>query len=480
MNWDRADPTGALRADNLVWFVIWAFGLIEPNTPFKYGKHIGLICDELEKVTRGELVTEADEGEYQMLIINVPPGHMKSLLVSVFWPVWTWIRHPGRRFVNTAYREPLALRDADRARELIRHPEFQALFGDCFSIRKDQDTARRYTNTEGGYRYSCAVAGIMGEGGDYVILDDPHNVEQAESDDVRNDTVRRIRLALPTRVRSPIGAVVCIMQRLHELDFVGVSLKEDRNKIRIVCLPARYESDHPNLYELDPRTEDGELLNPELFSDGRVRGLEQTLGQYGAAGQLQQRPAPREGGMFKREWFNVLDREPKGVRWVRAWDFAASKDERAARTASVKMGTYKRDGEQRYIIGNAFADHLSPGQVRAKLKSTATSDGLGVMIDIPQDPGQAGKAQVKQFVAMLAGYNVRYSPESGDKIQRADAFAAQAEAGFVDILPGEWQSDYLDELSAFWYGRYADQVDASSRAFHRLLNPEARFGRHRG
>lgn len=479
IDWERFDPEGSLRADSLIYFVIWAFGLIEPHTAFKYGPHIAIVCDELEKVTKGELEIDAKDGQTPMLVINVPPGHMKSLLVSVFWPVWTWIRHPGRRFVNTAYREALALRDADKARELIRHPEFQALFGDCFRIRKDQDTARRYTNEDGGYRYSCAVAGIMGEGGDYVILDDPHNVEQAESDDVRNEVVRKLRLALPSRVRSPAGAVVCIMQRLHELDFVGVTLDKDPESTRIVCLPARYEHDHPFVFDGDVRDE-GDLLYPELWNEGRLAGLEKTLGSYGSAGQLQQRPAPREGGMFKRDWFNVIDSPPGGIRWVRGWDLAATADEQAARTAGVKMGKYKRDGDWRWCVAHSVIAQETPGGVEKLLQRTARQDGHNTTQDLPQDPGQAGKSQIKRLVGLLSGYSVKWSPESGDKVTRADAFAAMAEAGCVDIVRGDWNDPYLDELCAFYYGRFADQVDASSRAFHRLENPELRFGRTRG
>ncbi len=479
IDWQAFDPEGALRADCLDYFVIWAFGLIEPHTQYAHGPHISIICDELEKVTKGELEIEAKDGQTPMLVINVPPGHMKSLLVSVFWPVWTWIRRPGKRFVNTAYREALALRDADKARELIRHPEFQALYGDCFAIRKDQDTARRYTNEDGGYRYSCATAGIMGEGGDFVILDDPHNVDQAESDDVRNEVVRKLRLALPSRVRSPTGAVVCIMQRLHELDFVGVTLDKDPESTRIVCLPARYEHDHPFVFPGDKRAE-GELLYPNLWNEGRLAGLEKTLGSYGSAGQLQQRPAPREGGMFKRDWFNIIDSRPQNVRWVRGWDLAATKDEKAARTAGVLMGRYRRHGEDRYVVAHVALTQDTPGKVEALVKRTAKQDGHAVTVDLPQDPGQAGKAQIKRYVSLLRGYSVKWSPESGDKIQRADAFAAQAEAGSVDIVRGDWNEKYLDELAGFYYGRFADQVDASSRAFHRLENPELRFGRTRG
>ncbi len=455
---------------SLYRFIKWAWPLVDP-APFVDSKHIWIVCKYLEAVTMGEI---------PKLAINIPPGHQKSLTVSVFWPVWTWLLKPGRRFMNTSYRGDLALRDADRSRDLIRHPVFQEEFGDRFKLRKGQDIKSRYANDQRGYRFSTAIAGIMGEGGDYVVLDDPHNVETAESDGVRDETVRKIRLALPTRVRSRDGAVVLMMQRLHSRDFCGVVFAQEEGWVH-VCLPARFDPTHPFLMPPtiqltsgrvlpgDWRTEEGELLWPELFGEERLSLLENALGSYGVAGQLQQLPVPREGGLFKRAWFDgkfvdVSD-VPIGVT-VRGWDLAAGDNAAADYSASCKI----RKAEGNYYIMHAARFKREPLKVKQEMKRLAEQDGHAVQVNFPQDPGQAGKSQRQDLVANLDGFNVRYSPESGDKVTRAEGLSAQAEGGNVYLVRDDWNDPFLDEICMFPGGENDDFMDAASRAYHALKN----------
>jgi predicted phage terminase large subunit-like protein len=455
--------------ESLYPFINWAWNKVDP-VQFLPNWHVGQICEYLEAATTGEI---------GKLIINVPPGHQKSLTVGVFWNAWVWLKHPERRFMFTSYAGDLALRDADRTRNLIRSPEYQELFGHRFQLRRGQDTKGRYENTHKGYRYSTAIAGIMGEGGDHVVLDDPHNVQVAESETVREETIRLINLALPTRQRSKTGSTVVIMQRLHERDFTGHALGDDG--WTHLCLPARFETDHPHrsrtitlpsgrILPGDERTVDGELLFPDLFPESRIKDLEDTMGTYGAAGQLQQRPVPREGGLFKREWFaeQMVDSAsvPKGGVWVRGYDLAGSTRKTSPYTAAVKL--YKHNN----IIYVFHVERYkgTPAVVDLAMKARAKLDGKTVTIDIPQDPGQAGKAQVRAIAQNLAGWTVRSSPESGSKEQRADPFASQCECGNVFIVRGSWNDEYLDELCMFPGGTYKDQVDATSRAFGRLLS----------
>ena len=293
----RVRAERARRGLGLHDFIEAAWSEVDP-APLVLGRYTRTLCWVLEQVLKGRI---------KRLIINVPPGHMKSLTVSVFWPAWAWLMRPQVRFAFSAYRGDLALRDADRSRDLIRSPFYQELLmgrpSQWALLRAGQDTKSRFANNQGGYRFSSAVAGIMGEGGDIVVLDDPHNVEQAESDTVRDETVRKIRLALPTRVRSKTGAIVIIMQRLHPLDLTGVFLDEEGELWTHLCLPARFEPSwigddgqrhgHPHPCPFDWRTEPGELLFPELFPATRLEEPETGLTEYGVPGQLQQRPHPR-------------------------------------------------------------------------------------------------------------------------------------------------------------------------------------------
>jgi predicted phage terminase large subunit-like protein len=230
----------------------------------------------------------------------------------------------------------------------------------------------------------------------------------------------------------------------------------------------------------DPRTRDGELLFPERFPEAQVAELEKTLGSYASAGQLQQRPAPRGGGLFKRHWFDTVDALPAGCRFVRGWDLAATEDANAAATAGVLMA---RAPDGRFIIADVVREQLSPAGVQDLLRRTAAQDDAAygsVRGSIPQDPGQAGKAQVKFLLTQtLLGRDYHASPETGDKETRALPLAAQAEAGNVSILKGPWNAGFLDEISTFPVGKWKDQVDAATRAFSELVEQKSWYDREK-
>src|SRR6266849_2240648 len=177
----RAKVDRELATRSLGEFVRQAWLIIEPLTPFVPGWHIDAICDHLEAITRGEL---------RNLLINVPPRHMKSLLVSVLWPAWEWIAHPERRWLYSSYASSLSIRDSVKCRRLIDSPWYRRLWGDRFRLTTDQNTKTRFDNDRSGYRIATSVGGAAtGEGGDRLVCDDPHNVQDAESDSVRKATL---------------------------------------------------------------------------------------------------------------------------------------------------------------------------------------------------------------------------------------------------------------------------------------------------
>jgi predicted phage terminase large subunit-like protein len=224
----------------------------------------------------------------------------------------------------------------------------------------------------------------------------------------------------------------------------------------------------------DPRTAADELLDPARFPAATVRQLQNDMGSYAYAGQYQQRPAPREGGLFKRHWFPIERAAPAGCTWVRAWDLAASEAKAGSQpafTCGLRIG---RSPAGRYFIDDVRRDRLSPGKVEELIKRTAQQDQAarpGCRISLPQDPGQAGKAQAQYLVGQLAGFVVRATPESGDKVTRAEPVSAQAEAGNIVLIEGAWNEAFLDEVSSFPSGSFKDQVDALSRGFGELAKP---------
>lgn len=447
---------------------------------------------------QGEYLEAFIAGEIPRLLINIPPGHMKSLEVSVLLNAWAWTQpeHVGKRFMTTSYRGDLALRDADKTRKLIRSDWYQDRWGNrvgairetAMEIRKGADVKSRFENTAGGYRFSTSVSGIMGEGGDFVVLDDPHNVEVAESDDNRNEVVRRIRMALPTRVRSKNGGVCVMMQRLHSRDYAGEMIADQADLVHL-CLPARYEKKHPHVtvpIQLesgrklpgDFRADEGELLWPENFDEKRLSNLEIELGAYAKAGQLQQRPVPRGGGMYKLQWFGgkFVDAGdvPKGGKRCRGWDLAATK-ETPGKSPDWTVGVKICRVKGRIYVEDVVRFRGSPLEVRTTMKSTADMDGKAVTIDFPQDPGQAGKSQAEDLASEFPRNRVTYSPETGDKETRQDAPASQTEAGNVYIVRAPWNRDFVEELVGFPTGDFDDQADGFARAYHNLVKRKGKL-----
>lgn len=459
----------ALAQRRLKKFVEFAWNWIEPYE-FRDGWHIDVICEHLEAVNRGEI---------RRLLINIPPRHGKSLIFSVFWPAWTWLQDDlfdedgfkiptmgrGCRFLFASYSERLSLRDSVRTRTILKNPVFLRNYD--IRISPSMDTKIRFDIVGGGYRVATSVGGMAtGEGGDILGVDDPHNVKQGESDAVREETVRWFAEVLPSRFNDPNhGAIGVIMQRVHERDVSGYILEKELGYTHL-CLPARYERNHIYYCKADRRTEEGELLWPEHFNETALTDLERQLGEYAAAGQLQQRPAPRSGGMFQRHWFKIVTELPARRTRIRAWDIAGSI---AAYDPDWTVGVLMSRCDQGYYwIEDVVRFRATSHEVDRQMRAQAMLDGVRTKITVPQDPGAAGKAHAEHMVRNLAGFNVKILRPTGDKEVRAKAFAAQAEAGNVRLLQAPWNNEFLNELCSFPNSRFDDQVDAAADAFNEL------------
>lgn len=445
-------------------FIRRAWAILEPSVPYVHGWHIDAIADHLEAVTNGDITR---------LYVAVPPGCMKSLMVSVFWPAWEWgpRAHPSYRYLGTSHSQSMAIRDNIKSRRLITSPWFMSLWGDKVLITGDQNEKTKYENTMTGFRQAMAFTGMTGARGDRVLVDDPMSVDDANSDPKRKAILTTFQEALPTRLNNPEkSAIVVIQQRLHQRDVIGLIEAKNLGYEGLV-LPMEYEKTDrvTSIGFRDPRTQEGELLFPERFPREVVDRDKKIMGQYAVAGQFQQRPVPRGGGMFQREWFEVVPAAPVGVRWVRGWDLAATEKTDSndpAYTAGVKLGV-SPDGT--YYIGHAVRRQVDAAKVLELIKNTAKQDGRDVPVDLPQDPGQAGKSQKLYYVKQLAGWVVYCTPETGSKELRAQPVASQAEAGNIKVVEGDWNEDFLTEIESFPNGAFKDQVDALSRAFARLV-----------
>ena len=218
-------------------------------------------------------------GQIQNLLINIPPRHLKSLLVSVFWPCWEWgpMRRPDLRYINSSYASNLSIRDNVKSRTLIQSGWFQAQWGSVFRLRDDQNVKVKFENYQGGFRLASYVGGGTGEGGDRLICDDPNNVTDVESDTIRNTCNEWWDLQMYNRITNvKTAARVMIMQRTHQADLSGHVL--ETGGWTHLKLPTRFEPSKrcTVLYAegtktwTDPRKTAGELLNPALWDEDAI------------------------------------------------------------------------------------------------------------------------------------------------------------------------------------------------------------------
>ncbi len=304
------------RRGGLIEFVRYFWHVLEPSTPFVDGWPLEAICRHLEAITFGEI---------QNLLITVPPGFCKSLITDVFWPAWEWgpmgLAH--MRYVAFSYAAHLTQRDNGRFRDLIRSPEYKELYGEGFDIHKSGE--QKISNSKTGWKIASSVGGVgTGERGNRVILDDPHSIIEAESEAVRTTTTRWFREAMTNRLNDmATDAIVCIMQRSHYQDVAGVIIEEDFDYV-ILSIEMEYSTQMERagmaneIGWVDPRTEEGELAWEGRFPAEVVENLRKKLGPYAYSAQYQQDPVPRGGGILKRAWWMLWDKEEAnryGLRW---------------------------------------------------------------------------------------------------------------------------------------------------------------------
>lgn len=461
------------RCQSFAEFVKMAWRVIEPGTPLKWNWHLDAMCLHLEGISRGKLRPR--------LIINVPPGSSKSTIVTVLWQAYEWgpLGKRHLRYVSTSYDLVNVKRDTGKTLDVIRSRWFQSLWPD---VELKTEGVLSFSNYDTGTRLGVAFKSVTGKRGDRLIVDDPHSVLGAESETQRDGAVQAFIEGGLNRTNDwETSAIVVVMQRLHENDLTGALLARDYGFVHLM-IPMEFEParacrtvlqvpdpERPGLTKdwTDPRSYDGELMDPVRVPQAAILDLKKS-GEYMWNGQYQQRPAPREGGMFKVEKIGIVDRCPPGGETWAGWDLAGSKRKKSPYTVRVLM---TRVGGDVYIR-HAERRRANPTEVERMIEEVSADDRNqvpDVKISIPQDPGFGGKAFKWRVSELLIGFTYICTPETGDKVTRAEPFAAQVGAERVFLVKGDWNAEYIEELRNFPGGTYKDQVDASSRAFTELV-----------
>jgi predicted phage terminase large subunit-like protein len=441
--------------------------------------HIDVIAEHLQACYEGLSLPQ--------LLINIPPGHAKSLLSSVLFPAWVWAFNPKYRFIFGTYQQDLSNRDAVRTRDLLSTTWYQKTFvRGAWKLKTDSNQKHYSTNTEGGFRLSTSVTGQgTGHRAHMVIIDDPLSVELAYSTAERERANRWVGQTMATRFLDMRKAkLVIIMQRLADMDVSGMVLKEpgwDHLCLRTTGNPNRVKP--TSLGWLDNRNS-GDLLFPTMFTPSVLKAAKLKLGRA-YTGQFEQDPMSDEDTLFKRELWRFWKHKERPADW------SSKRFEGATTLSAMELPelqqciisvdcAFKDKESSSYVVmqvwGTNRADRFLLDQSRKHLSFMQTLIELKrLVIKWPQarirlvEDKANGPAVMDTLQRAMSG--LKAVEPRGDKEARAHAISPQVESGNVFLPEGQsWLDDFVDETSRFPIAETDDQVDAMTQALDYLGN----------
>jgi predicted phage terminase large subunit-like protein len=444
-----------LAGRGLANFIRVAWPVLEPATPLVWGWHMAAVAEHVQALFRGEI---------RRLLVCVPPGTAKSLIAAVFGPAWQWGpgRRPAHRIICASYSGTLSRRDSVRCRHLIESPWYQARWP--LRLSDDQNEKTRYANASTGFRAATSVGGtVTGDRGNLIVCDDLLSVEGADSAAHREEARRFFWETLPTRLNDiQADGMMVIAQRLHESDVPGEILKREPERWEKLVLPMEFEPARRCVTALgfqDPRKADGELLHPARFPAEAVKLLAGRLG-HAAAGQLQQRPAPREGGLVKAAWLakRFRDQGASPIEVVLSFDCASKA---ATRNDPTAMGVWARYAN-RIQLWHVVCRRMEFPELLQAAKDWAAEYRPNVVLIEDKDSGQQLIQQLKAETTLPV---VGCDPGGLDKYTRMAVETGMLQAGRVELPESApWVAAYLEELTTFPAATHDDQTDMTSQA----------------
>lgn len=444
--------------------------MIEPGTEYLDNWHIDCICEYLQAV---------DAGQVTRLLINMPPRYMKSICVSVMWPVHSWIRRPETRWLFASYAGNLSMQHSADRRTIIQSDWYQERWADRYQLTTDQNVKTEYQNNKQGRMFATSFDGTAtGKGGDRIIIDDPHDPKGAESDTQRESTLTTFRRKLSTRLNNKkTGAIVVVMQRLHEKDVSALCIEEGYTHLCLEnpCCNGNKVISAPSGKQW--KRTDGELLWPEREGEPEVAQARLQLGPYGFAGQYGQSPAPAGGGRFKEEWIRYFTCDGEFYRlWFPDGSSRAVRIDECDRFAMMDpAGTDKQQNNKACYTVIGFYDITPTGDMlrfdhfRGQVEAPGAADKAVEMvrrnetewIGVEQDGMGLGVIQTIR----RRGIPVRPIKARGSKEARSETAEIRMSAGMVYVPQGApWLFDWISELTKFPNSENKDQVDELAHA----------------
>lgn len=488
---DRAD-----YEDSLYLFLRAAWSHIDP-APWVDGWVGEAIAEHLEAVV---------DGEIRRLIINIPPRTLKTSLTSIAFPAWVWAQRrlsptsgPGVKFMYASYGDSLSMEHNTQCRWLLKSDWYQSLWGDRYGLRPDQDTKHKFVNDKGGERQVTSIGGrVTGRGGQIVVIDDPNATNDVSSESAIQRVLDWYDQTMSSRLNDrETGAFIVVQQRVAENDLTGHLLEKNVSDWTHLCLPMLFESDRSFYTPIgwkDPRVTEGELLWPERFSPKVVDELSKEVGPWVFAGQYQQRPEPKGGGIIKREWWLNFKEDvfPPMDYIVASLDTAYTEktendysaitvwgvfSQDPVATASRSIGT---DGRPVYIervfaeqapkvmLIAAWQERLPIHQLVEKTAKTCKDKKVDRLIIENKAAGISVGQELRRLYGNEAFAVQLYDPKSQDKLARLYSVQHLFAEGLIYAPDRAWADQVITQVGVFPHGKHDDYVDTVSQALRHL------------
>ena len=486
-------------------FFIAAWRVLEPNTPLDDNWHIKYLCDLMQKEVER---IAAHKNKTKDIIINIPPRAGKSYICTVMLTPWIWTRYPHFKVINSSYSMELSTKLCLDSRRLIDSAWYQALWSGVYQLTSDQNTKSWYENNRGGMRKSTSTgAAITGTGCDILIVDDPQNPELSDSEIERETVKRYFGKTLYSRLNNQIiGLRIIIQQRLHEDDLTGYLLANSRKNYRFICLPAILD-DNVSPPELTKNYKGG-LFFPARFSREVLEAarLSTNLGAFGFSAQMQQKPSPDTGGLFKKTWWkfwkpensaklpDVMYKNDNGESIVSevvtvpaqfdqiidSWDTAL---DGLTTSDDVAGGKWGRIGAQKFLLNQKCGKMNYPDTKRAVVEMRDSNYATSAILIERSANGPAIKSDLElEIPGIITIPTGKLSKEDRVKISDTVPYIAQVEAGNV-FLPHPslfpWVEGFIEEHANFPKVKQDGQVDQSAQAINYLTTRKSVWPNYR-
>ena len=460
---DRNFLDAALRQD-LGTFIAKVFQTVSPGDLYLHNWHIDAIVYSLLHV---------HGGFERRLIITQPPRSLKSICTSVAFVAWSLGHEPSKRFACVSYSHELAATFARQFRSVITSGWYRSIFP---NVRLAKDTETECVTSRGGGRITVTVGGsFTGRGADVIIIDDPMKAHEAQSETARRNVNEWYGTTLLSRLDDKeTGAIILVMQRLHEDDLAGKLLRESEWHHLDLPAIAQEDQDIPIGPGIIHRQKKGDPLHPERESLQVLEKIRREMGSLAFSAQYLQRPVPVEGNLVKRRWIRffeqIPDRSP-GSRIVQSWDVASTTGENNDWSVCTTWVIVKR---QYYLI-DVWRGRLLFPQLGQKLIDLAHQHKPNCILIEKTGPGLHLVQQLNVNPVPGVPVPIGIIPV-GDKVVRMEAQSARFEAGQVCLLKdAPWLGDFMHEILAFPNARHDDQIDSVSQ----FLNWAEGFGSRR-